>query len=83
MNQYQNYFEFDTLSKTINLKKFLTDLAELSVSEKNKIIMFHNEASTEKIYGIKLHYYLQQLKSQGKISKQTVDKIYVLSIDWP
>ena len=50
---------------------------------KNQIIELHNHAKFDALYGVRLYSYLKKKSSEGLMSSADVDKIYILSVDWP
>ena len=76
------YFEH-FLTKDDNFKEVITRLETLTNDEKNEVFEMHNEAMNGMVYGIGLVKKLFELLYLSKISSDDVDKMYILSIDWP
>ena len=65
-----------------NFKNYLQDL-QIDHHRKNRIITEHNRAIDESLYGKGLYSELLTLQEEGKITKEQVDTLFVLSLEWP
>ena len=45
--------------------------------------MLHNLAAEEEVYGESLYMKLLELKSQNLISDDDVERLFILSLEWP
>jgi hypothetical protein len=50
----------------------------MTEEQRQEIITLHNQAASEKIYGESLFVKLQSL-----FNKETVERVFVLSLEWP
>ena len=50
----------------------------------NDVIRLHNEADQDEVHGERLYHKLMKLAHEdGLLDNMDVDRLYVLSIDWP
>ena len=72
-------------SSISNGENFITVVENLQVPIecKNLMIKCHNEANEMPVYGQTLYWLLSYLSNNKKISRDLVDKIFILSLEWP
>ena len=83
MKSHRNYFEKSNKSSSLNIKDFILNQKKLSAKEKKIVFKLHNEAYDGETYGKKLCQYCRRLVKAGKISDNDVNRIFILSVDWP
>jgi hypothetical protein len=65
------------------MKTFIKSFKYVSIQEKNKLINFHNRGSEDEEYGTKLMDFARKLEERSKITEEELNKILVLSIEYP
>ena len=82
----QTRFANDTVREKDNFKDALMELVQKGVLQReqaNRVVILHNDAPEDEVYGERLMQYLMKLEQQGTISREELARLYVLSIDWP
>ena len=74
------YFSQNVVTLEYNLGEYIKNLDN---PIQNRIRELHNIADETPAYGIKLYEFLQKMASTGNIDEKEVDKIYILSVNWP
>lgn len=83
MTKVNTYFLENVVTFDYNLRNYIESIDELLKEEKNAIRRLHNQADECELYGFNLYSYLQQLARDNKIHSSDVDRIFVLSLNWP
>ena len=55
----------------------------MSIQDKNTLISLHNHGSEDDIYASRMVQFAQQLMRRRQMSQEDVEKLLVLSIEWP
>ena len=66
-----------------NFKTFLQSLDNMSIKDKNTLIHLHNHGSEDDNYGSRMIQFAQKLQERMQITLEDVEKLLVLSIEWP
>ena len=85
-NHSQINFEnnFRDAIKSLDLDKDLPPHSHhFGQSIQGQLIMLHNLAAEEEVYGESLYMKLLELKSQKIICDEDVERLFILSLEWP
>lgn len=66
-----------------NIKQFIYEQDKLNKEEKNELIILHNKASDDEMYGLRMFQMAEKFIQQGKLKYQDDFRILILSVDWP
>ena len=79
----QQEFFNDMITMRDNFRISVTQMASWSQSQMNDVIRLHNEADQDEVHGERLYHKLMELEQEGLLESMDVDRLFVMSIDWP
>ena len=84
LSQIDDKNNFRDTIKSLDLDKDIPPHSHyFGQSIQNQLIMLHNLAAEEEVYGETLYMKLLELKSQHIICDEDVERLFILSLEWP
>ena len=83
IKEHDQFFRTDIITSRENLKTVVLEQKNLSVGDIREIFQYHNSACSDDLYGLRLFWCLMRLQKSGKLDQKEVERIYIMSVDWP